>query len=132
MVVAAEFQFKSSAVHQRLLLTGATLIASVIFILPLGSIHFLLLELALLLVYLRERSQVVSALAVDRLVFKKEAWSLVVDGDNVPLDMCRLAYFSSWLVVIVVRTEGQVKHRLFVFADMLKAAEYRHLLALLK
>ena len=133
----AEFNFKESLAAQRLKVQRvqnlfAGLMALFIYCLVSDAIVTGLLELILLLVFLRARQAIALSAAVESLVVQNKSATVSINGQQYPLSACGLDYFSSYMALVSLTTVAGQTYRCFVFPDLLGAAKYRQLLALLK
>ena len=137
MHLQAEFNFKESLAAQRLKVQRvqnlfAGLMALFIYCLVSDAIYIGLLELILLLVFLRARQAITLSAAVESLVVQNKSATVSINGQQYPLSACGLDYFSSYMALVSLTTVAGQTYRCFVFPDLLGAAKYRQLLALLK
>ena len=137
MHLQAEFNFKESLAAQRLKVQRlqnlfAGLIAVLIYCVVGDTIYTGLLELILLLVFLRARQAITLSAAVESLVVQNKSAAASINGQQYPLSAYGLDYFSRYLALVSLTTVAGQTYRCFVFPDLLGAAKYRQLLALLK
>ena len=133
----AEFNFKESLAAQRLKVQRlqnlfAGLMALFIYYLVSDAIYTGLLELILLLVFLRARQAITMSAAVECLVVKNKSAAASINGRHHPLSAYGLEYFSSYLALVSLTTVAGQTYRCFVFPDSFGAVKYRQLLVLLK
>lgn len=133
----AEFDFKESLVAQRLKIQRlqnlfAGLIALFIYYVVSDAIVTGLLELTLLLVFLRARQAITMFAAVECLVVKNKRAEALINGQYHSLSAYGLDYFSSYLALVSLTTVAGQTYRCCVFSDLFGAVKYRQLLALLK
>lgn len=137
MRLQAEFNFKESFAPQRLRVQRlqnlfAGLIALLIYCVVGDTIYTGLLELILLLVFLRARQAITLSAAVESLVVQDKSAAVSINGYQHPLSAYGLDYFSRYLTLVRLTTVAGQTYRCFVFPDLLGAVKYRQLLALLK
>jgi len=137
MPLQAEFNFKESIPAQRqkirrLQCFVAALLAVFVFCLAPDAIACYLLELILLLVFIRTRRNFAMTSSLESLVVKNKSAAAIIDGRHHALSAYGLDYFSSWLATIRLTTVAGESHRFFVFPDLMGAEKYRQLIALLK
>ena len=133
----AEFNFKESRAAQRLRVQRlqnlfAGLIALLIYCVVGDTIYTGLLELILLLVFLRTRQAITLSTAVESLVVQKKSAVASINCQQHPLSAYGLDYFSRYLALVSLTTVDGQTYRCFVFPDVLGAVKYRQLIALLK
>ena len=133
----AEFNFQECLAAQRLrvqrlqnLFTG--LMALFIDCLVSDAIYTGLLELILLLVFLRAREAIRLSADVEFLVVQNQSAAVSINGQQYPLSAYGLDYFSRYLALVSLTTVAGQTYHCFVFPDLLDAVKYRQLLALLK
>lgn len=137
MRLQAEFNFQECLAAQRLrvqrlqnLFTG--LMALFIYCLVSDAIYTGLLELILLLVFLRAREAIRLSADVEFLVVQNQSAAVSINGQQYPLSAYGLDYFSRYLALVSLTTVAGQTYHCFVFPDLLDAVKYRQLLALLK
>ena len=133
----AEFNFKESLTAQRLKVQRlqnlfAGLMALCIYCLVSDAIVTGLLELTLLLVFLRARQALTLSAAIESLVVQNKNATASINGQQHSLSAYGLDYFSSYLALVSLTTVAGQTYRCFVFPDVFGAVKYRQLLALLK
>ena len=137
MHLQAEFNFQECLTAQRLRVQRlqnlfAGLMALFIYCLVSDAIYTGVLELILLLVFLRAREAIRLYPDIEFLVVQNNSAAVSINGQQHPLLAYGLDYFSRYLALVRLTTvEGQTYH-CFVFPDLLGGVKYRQLLALLK
>jgi len=133
----AEFNFKEYLAAQRLkvqcvqnLFVG--LMALFIYCLVSDAIYIGLLELILLLVFLRARHSVKMFTAIECLVVKDKSAAALINGEHYSLSAYGLDYCCTWLALIRLTTVAGQTYRCFISPDLLGGVKYRQLIALLK
>jgi len=131
-----EFDFKQGAGAQQLKiqrLQGLFVvpIAGFVLLLSEDSVYCALLELTLLLVFLRARQGVASAAVVEGLVIKPKSTEALIHGRQCLLSACAIEYSCSWLTVFRMTT-AQQSYRSWISPSLLGDEKYRQLIALLK
>ena len=133
----AEFYFQECLAAQRLRVRRlqslfAGLMALFIYCLVSDAIYTGLLELILLLVFLRAREAIRLSADVEFLVVQNQSAAVSINGQQYPLSAYGLDYFSRYLALVSLTTVAGQTYHCFVFPDLLDAVKYRQLLALLK
>lgn len=103
-----------------------------IYCLVSDAIYTGLLELILLLVFLRAREAIRLSADVEFLVVQNQSAAVSINGQQYPLSAYGLDYFSRYLALVSLTTVAGQTYHCFVFPDLLDAVKYRQLLALLK
>ena len=133
----AEFNFKESCVAQRLQVQYlqcvlAGLIALLIYCLVSDAMYTGLLELILLLVFLRAREATRLSAVVDFFVVNNTGVTASINGQQCALSAYGLDYFSRYLALVRLTTEAGRTYRCFITPVLFGPIKFRQLLAIMK
>ena len=137
MSLQAEFDFTGLIPAQRqkiqrLQIIIAAFVALLIFFMVRDVVYCALLELILLLMFFRERHEIVIGAAVERLMVNAKSGAALINGSHYSLSMYRLDYFSASMALVRLKTMTGEAYFFWVFSDLLGMEKYRQLIALLK